>query len=528
MLLARDKTRAEKILSEVSHGMGSFFFIVEEEEVIIEIMQTCKIESWKIRSVIRSTRENLLHYFVRKRYEKALGKILQTESALGDVLQLCFEENLAEKIPLRAILSQGIEESALKLWKFMEKNSTSERLAEILSKQDSRRSVNIFHKGSYHSQNELLTAICSSKILSKDCVEKGITRQNVYGRTALDLCTKEDTVLGILRNFDHVTNQISWTDEDGKNILHHYARKNFSRAIQLLLKKLDPLEVRKMIFKKSTTSENNVLMIAAVYGSSESLELLLAFLSFFRLFSEVDDEMFYMNNMNEILHEKNKHENTLLLLCLQQEETLQAPLSLLLGMEKKFHSEKTPKGEDIFNEEELTQCFHDHLNSSEDVLKALQEVKGGNKKGKRAIVWIWIQSFVTKFLLPMGTMASDVLFDVFLVREYSTYDQDCLNLQWMSCHSFQNQTSGTICGQNAARIPQGDGRDFFCVPDRDCGSMNMSLPVGPSDSLNIFCAPLKLCAQSRFYYSLGFVLWPWLCYTAEFLHSGIFETMNQV
>ena len=509
--------------------MGSFFFIVEEEEVIIEIMQTCKIESWKIRSVIKSTRENLLHYFVRKRYEKALGKILQTESALGDVLQLCFEENLAEKIPLRAILSQGIEESALKLWKFMEKNSTSERLAEILSKQDSRRSVNIFHKGSYHSQNELLTAICSSKILSKDCVEKGITRQNVYGRTALDLCTKEDTVLGILRNFDHVTNQISWTDEDGKNILHHYARKNFSRAIQLLLKKLDPLEVRKMIFKKSTTSENNVLMIAAVYGSSESLELLLAFLSFFRLFSEVDDEMFYMNNMNEILHEKNKHENTVLLLCLQQEETLQAPLSLLLGMEKKFHSEKTPKGEDIFNEEELTQCFHDHLNSSEDVLKALQEVKGGNKKGKRAIVWIWIQSFVTKFLLPMGTMASDVLFDVFLVREYSTYDQDCLNLQWMSCHAFQNQTtSNTICGQNAARIPQGDGRDFFCVPDRDCGSMNVSLPVGPSDSLNIFCAPLKLCAQSRFYYSLGFVLWPWLCYTAEFLHSGIFETINQV
>ena len=128
MLLAQDNTRAEKILSEVSLGMGSFFFIVEEEEVILEIMQSCKIETWKIRSVIKSTRENLLHYFVRKRYEKALGKILQTESALSDVLQLCFEENRAEKIPLRAILSQGIEESALKLWKFMERNSTSERL----------------------------------------------------------------------------------------------------------------------------------------------------------------------------------------------------------------------------------------------------------------------------------------------------------------------------------------------------------------------------------------------------------------
>ena len=179
MLLARDKTRAEKILSEVSLGMGSFFFIVEEEEVILEIMQSCKIETWKIRSVIKSTRENLLHYFVRKRYEKALGKILQTESALSDVLQLCFEENQAEKIPLMAILSQGMEESALKLWKFMERNSTSERLKETFSKQDSRRK-NMFHRASYHSQNEFFSAICSSKMLSKECVEMSITQKNLY------------------------------------------------------------------------------------------------------------------------------------------------------------------------------------------------------------------------------------------------------------------------------------------------------------------------------------------------------------
>ena len=256
--------------------------------------------------------------------------------------------------------------------------------------------------------------------------------------------------------------------------------------------------------------------------------VLLAFLSFsfFAMSSEADDEKFYMN---KVLHQKSKHANTLLLLCLQQEETLRAPLTILLGMEKKYHSEKTPNGEDIFNEEELTQCFHDNLNSSDDVLKALQEVRRSNKKGKTAIFWIWIKSFATKFLLPIGIMASDILFDVFLVREYSNYDQDCLNLHWMSCHSFQNQTtSGPICGQNTAHIPRGDGRDFFCVPDRDCRSMNVSLPVGPSDSLNIFCAPLQLSGQSRFRYSLGFVLWPWLCYSAEFLHSEIFEAMNQV
>ena len=178
-------------------------------------------------------------------------------------------------------------------------------------------------------------------------------------------------------------------------------------------------------------------------------------------------------------------------------------------MENEFHAGEA---------DDLTSCFHKNLNSSGDVLRAIQEVERSNKKGKAAIVWIWIQSFFKAFLIPVGIMAMDVLFDVFLVREYYNMDQNCLTAQWRGCHSVLNQTFfATNCGPNTTeRAPQGDRTAFF------------SLPRTASDDLNIFCIPLKLDKNPRFLYSLGFVIWPWVYYVVEFLQSDVFEKMNQV
>ena len=517
LIISKDYNQPDRILS--GPEKPSIIFEVEEEEVIIEIMKTYKKESWKNQSQIPKTKENLLHYFVRKRFERALSNILEMET-FSEVLALCFQKNSADKIPLMTVLSQGMQDSAMKLWNFMEKYETNKKLEEALSMTDTRKE-NIFYVCSFFSQNKLFSSMCESKKLSKKCIQDGIVQPNLDRRTALDLVTDEDTALEILKDFDHTANKLTWRDREDKNIFHHYARKNFSRAIQQLIKKLPPVEVRDMILQKSSTSGNNVLMASAVHGGSKTLELLLCFVSYFEMFQVCNETI----DLDPILHDANNQGNTLLSLVLQHKESLQIPKTVLLGMEKEFHSTKTDKD----NEKDLTRCFHKNLNSSDDVLRAIEEVKRSNKKGTAAIIWIWTQGFLKTFLIPVGIMTFDILTDVFLVREYFYTDQDCLTAQWIGCHSVPTQTSFEApCGPNAkARVPRGDGKGFLCVPNQACNVPNVSDAVG-FDNLNIFCIPLKLDATPRFRYSLGFIIWPWLCYLVEFLQSDIFRTMNQV
>lgn len=525
MLISQDNNRTDRMLSGPEEP--SIIFEAEEEEVIIEIMKAYKKESWKSKSIIPNTRENILHYFVRKRFKAALAEILETETILKDILELCFHQDAAEKIPLMTVLSQGMEESAMKLWKFMEKYAMDKMLEDAFIRKDTRNE-NIFYMCSFFSQNELFSAICASQRLSKRCVQDGIIQTNLDGRTALDLVTNEETVLEILKDFDHTRNKLTWRDRERKNILHHYARKNFSLAIQQIIKKLPPAEVRDMIIQESKTSGNNVLMASAVHGSSKTLELLLFFVSYFEMFQtdnetiDMDQIEHWKKNMDQILHGSNKQGNTLLSLVLQHKDSLQVPKTVLLGMEKKFHSAEE-------NEEDLTCCFHKNLNSSDDVLRAIEEVKRSNKKGSAAIIWIWTQGFLKTFMIPVGIMTLDILLDVFLVREYFYTDQGCLTAQWIGCHSVANETTFvTSCGPNAtARVPRGNGAGFFCVPSQACNVLNVSDAID-MDNPNIFCIPLKLDATPRFLYSFGFIIWPWLCYFIEFLQSDIFKRMNQV
>ena len=84
----------------------------------------------------------------------------------------------------------------------------------------------------------------------------------------------------------------------------------------------------------------------------------------------------------------------------------------------------------------------------------------------------------------------------------------------------------TSCGLNTTdQATQGNGLGFFCIPNNACKDFNVTVPI---DNHNIFCIPLKLDARPRFFYSLGFIVWPWVYYFIEFLQSDIFATMRKV
>ena len=120
-------------------------------------------------------------------------------------------------------------------------------------------------------------------------------------------------------------------------------------------------------------------------------------------------------------------------------------------------------------------------------------------------------------------MGLDILFDVFLVKEYASMDQDCLTAEWKTCHLERWSTS---CGLGTTEpVPKGDGTGTFCLLKSMCAEIaNQTV----EDNLKLYCAPLKLAVKPRFYYSLGFIICPWVFYFTEFLQSGICSNISQV
>ena len=80
------------------------------------------------------------------------------------------------------------------------------------------------------------------------------------------------------------------------------------------------------------------------------------------------------------------------------------------------------------------------LQEPNDVLRAIQEIEKSREKEAVTIIWIWIQSFLKTFLIPVGIMA------FFSSREFSmNLNQDCLTAQWVECITSQSSHVCIVC-----------------------------------------------------------------------------------
>ena len=75
-LMAQDRYNTEAI---VRNETPSIIFKAHEEDVIIEIMKTYAKESWKYMSMEEELKENLLHFFIRNKFKKALTHFLEED-----------------------------------------------------------------------------------------------------------------------------------------------------------------------------------------------------------------------------------------------------------------------------------------------------------------------------------------------------------------------------------------------------------------------------------------------------------------
>ena len=78
-------------------------------------MKTYTKESWKYMSteVIWGGKENLIHFFIKKRFQNALRFFLHEVLNKGELRKLCFQTDSINRIPLMTSIRQGMESSAI-------------------------------------------------------------------------------------------------------------------------------------------------------------------------------------------------------------------------------------------------------------------------------------------------------------------------------------------------------------------------------------------------------------------------------
>ena len=175
------------------------------------------------------------------------------------------------------------------------------------------------------------------------------------------------------------------------------------------------------------------------------------------------------------------------------------PKTVALEMEKLCHAEDQGKEQTITN---LTQCLKDHVEPSSEALNAIKEVESSYAKTYFEKVKVGISLFVSSFLIPFSVMMSDMSLDIILVVGYAAYLLQVDD----KVHPIGLQD---VCGHYQNSSTYSNELTHLLRLEKDI--------------------PSKLTGRPRFFYSLAFIVLPWIFYIIEFCHSRhLRNTMKKV
>ena len=434
---------------------------------------------WKINSK-NNLKQNLLHFFITSRFKSSLVYLLRHPNQ--HVQDMVFERDMANKTPLRVSLrSLSKDPVIVGIWDVMKKLSLK-KIQQHFETYDR----DILHVCAETGQKELLLQI--ARVIERS---ESILRQNKEDRTVLDLCNDQNIVCQLL---ELLSTQIQLEDalkdikdrNKQKNLLHHWAAKNFDDAVNYFRKSVSPSVFTGMLFEKSANG-STPLMVSATNGSKECLQIFLCFLSL-----EMKDWTPDLNKtrMDIILHHKNNYNQTLLSLVLKQNEILEVSKHILLEWEKITHKE-VGKGRNADQKQRkaVTRCMKANLKPSIEVQKALADVNDSLRKKKTKILFIWTKVFLKTLFLPIVLLLLDAFPDIWLVNSYRD--------DWLRDNSTSHY------------------QDFEA-----CQNGNLSSSIGNlSTSMPFVCFPVKLGKKPKFFYALVFIISPWFFYLFEYFHS---------
>ena len=305
-------------------------------------------------------------------------------------------------------------------------------LLEDLLTHKNKKQNTLLHLCAEFKQNSMLELICRTKEIPKKAIQQALTEKNPDGKSVLVLIKDQDSMINILSRLEITEmNIFKDLDKKGRNIFHHLVIKDFVKVIMLLKNFVGRQEFLELILHPGLSHQNNVLMRAALGSATQSLQFLLCLISTEELSTEEADR---------ILHSKDSFGNNLLSLVLQQGESLKVSKQILLELEKKFHDKVKHQPWESF----IT-CMKNNIKPSKAVLEAIRDVEKTLPKSKFNTTLIIGKSFIQHFLLPSTVIAVDIAFDILLIKEYYSMDQEYLDDQYMNCLLKNTPTSVPNC-----------------------------------------------------------------------------------
>ena len=222
-----------------------------------------------------------------------------------------------------------------------------------------------------------------------------------------------------------------------------------------------------------------------------------------------------------MLHHKNNFGETLLGLVLRQQGTLLVPQTILLELEKSYHG----------NERDVTRCFRATLQPPLEVHKALTNIEETYEKGILKKIRIWAKVLIFASLVPAFFMLFDMGTDTNLVVDY--YDDYMCNTT--ECEAYENTTkelmTKTCEDSNEMSISFVQNNSYTCASAENISICNQVCSQGCDQFFNqtaetfyhpYYSYPDALSSKSKFFYSLTFIMIPWIAYLIEFYYSEIF------
>ena len=503
MAAPEERAKLKDILSDSS---PSKLFEIRDDKFAAEIIQKIEPEVWKVKSKNETRGNNLLHYFINEGFYLSF-KYLLDRSSPSDLIELVFDQNKAGNTPLMSSLTQNMHAVSHKLWQVMQKDV--ERLTDTSSSLNQRK-MTVLHLCAQNEENKLLLQILKALNSAKQC--SSLFTMTSEGRTVLDLCKDEHTLIQILELLDltSLEQSLQYCDHKNRNILNHWARNNLHRAIDYLQMHISKETFKEMILKESSNG-NNPIMISALHSKKESLERFLQHICFYR--------SLYTDDLDKILHRRDIYGDTILSLILQQSGRLDAAKNIILDMEKKYHGAEaeTDETHSTVNKatdegkRRLLKCLKDHLNPSVEVQKAIDDIDSSLPKSTLKKAAICFRVILKSFLIPVLVLFFDTFFDGVLVYQYGDYENDNLFDDYEKC---RNDTL-------SSRMDLIHGNETSLRDDAHC-------EVEKRSAMPFVCIPLALDKYSRFNYSLAFVISPWIFYYIEYCQSVDWENSVKV
>ena len=174
-------------------------------------------------------------------------------------------------------------------------------------------------------------------------------------------------------------------------------------------------------------------------------------------------------------------------------------------MEKKFHASDTDEGK-----VELKECFRRHLRPSRQVQNVLNDIKNSLPKSTVRTIATWVKVFFTSLLLPLALFFFDMIFDAVLVVNYHGDDtQD----QYRFCRGNSTNRISVFSHQ----------REETLQTESVYSPTSVTRCENKMEDMQFLCTPLALDNNSRFNYSMAFLISPWVFFFFEFFQSEEYE-----